>query len=852
MQKPSFVAGLTPASIAAGLLGMLLTGIGTQYFEVVIGLGFLTEHTLAVPAIWALLFLIAFLAFVYVLGRTRLLNRAELLCVTFMMLMSAPLMTQGFWHRIVAVIATNPRDADFGRVDAMNDKLWPHGPNLLRGVFTADGRGEVASGPGVVWSRLEYDAGLTAELPVLRNDEAEAVTVLRVVLPVERDGHRLLSPGEPFMISVLASAQDLGPAARYFCRLYSDGGSEFVPVFESAQATRPTYLHQKGFQRIGVYGFKLPAGLRERLTVEFGLSGTGEVVLADPKFFSVSVLEGIYRGRPVVSESQLAQVPPEQRSGLLVRPDRLLSVAGIKFLLSGYIPVRDWLGPMAVWTSFVVLGLVACTCVNILMRRQWMENERFQMPVGRIPMELIDDGGQVAAAPPLWRNRLLWIGLVATFVWECCKAWSFYNPKVPNLAINVPISTYFTDPGWGGMWTNCRFEVVSIFLAIGMFMELNVLLSFVLGTFLYRLQFLVGYKLGNTNPGFPWGYQQTTGAFLGYAVIVLFFARKYLANLVKAAAGVRPDLASPNEALSYRWALLLLAGTFVGTALWAKWMGMTVLGMLVFFVLLLAMGFVSTRIRVECGTPWGYIVPGNLGLFMMAIGGIPLFGPQAVVFCFIASFMLCPTVFFLIPGAQLEFIEIGRRWQVRPRHLFWTVVVALVGGMVVGGWVFLSNAYAMGGSTHPYGWAYDSKTWYFFSFDQAMTNATSEMLGKTVESGGFDPSWIAMGASAVVTMGLTTLRQLFAGFWFHPLGFVLGSTTGGGFINYIWGSLLAAWLIRWTTLKFGGAVTVRTKLQPIFIGVFVGACLAYLAIGLHAAYLKSIGIERFYGLLYPG
>jgi hypothetical protein len=444
----------------------------------------------------------------------------------------------------------------------------------------------------------------------------------------------------------------------------------------------------------------------------------------------------------------------------------------------------------------------------------------------------------------------MWAGLGAGFTWEILKAWNFYNPKVPNLAFNVLISSYLSDPTWGGMWNNCRLEVVSIFLAIGMFMELNVLFSLVVGAFLFRAQMWIGYRAGNTNPSYPWGFHQGIGAFLGYALIVLFFTRKYLLAVLKAAVGRRPSMISANEALSYRWAFVLLIATFFGTALWAKWMGMTVLGMLVFFVLMLIMGFVATRLRVECGTPWGYIVPGNLAVFIMAIGGIPLFGPEAVVFCFIASFMVSPTVFFLIPGAQLELIEIGRRWNVRPRDLFWTGVTALVGGMIIGGWIFLSNAYAMGGSTHPYGWSYDTKTWYFFSFDQAMNTATNTFLGKTVDPGAFDPSWIAMGLAAVITMILTWLRQMFAGFWFHPMGFALGSTAlSGGFMNYIWGSLLVAGIIRWVTLKFGGAVTVRTKLQPIFIGVFVGAVLAYLVIGLHAAYLRSIGIERFYSIL---
>ena len=86
----------------------------------------------------------------------------------------------------------------------------------------------------------------------------------------------------------------------------------------------------------------------------------------------------------------------------------------------------------------------------------------------------------------------------------------------------------------------------------------------------------------------------------------------------------------------------------------------------------------------------------------------------------------------------------------------------------------------------------------------------------------------------------------------HPIGFILGSTSGGGgFIGYVWGSLLAAWVIRSIVLWFGGAVTVRTKLQPLFVGVFLGGVLAYLLLGAHAAYWKSLGIEKIYPILTP-
>jgi hypothetical protein len=91
-------------------------------------------------------------------------------------------------------------------------------------------------------------------------------------------------------------------------------------------------------------------------------------------------------------------------------------------------------------------------------------------------------------------------------------------------------------------------------------------------------------------------------------------------------------------------------------------------------------------------------------------------------------------------------------------------------------------------------------------------------------------TWAYIGAAAATAM-VTVLRQIFPGFWFHPAGIVLAATAYGfGMLRYwtfnLWGSLVAAWVIRLLVLKIGGAAAVRNTLFPFFIGVFLGAVTA--------------------------
>ncbi len=71
---------------------------------------------------------------------------------------------------------------------------------------------------------------------------------------------------------------------------------------------------------------------------------------------------------------------------------------------------------------------------------------------------------------------------------------------------------------------------------------------------------------------------------------------------------------------------------------------------------------------------------------------------------------------------------------------------------------------------------------------------------------------------------LTLVRQFFSGFWFHPIGFLLGWTNINN--GAPWGTLLVAWAIRLAVLKIGGARAVRNKLLPFFTGAFIGCILS--------------------------
>jgi hypothetical protein len=671
----------------------------------------------------------------------------------------------------------------------------------------------------------------------------------------------------------------LGPGASYFCRLYYDEEKQFAEeIFASSDPPEINYLHKKGFRRFGSYGVVVPTTVRDHIYLEFGFAGAGTVSFRDARLMSVGGIESFLRGRTIISQSELDSLPEEEKrgarpgnTGLVVRPDNMVSWAGIEFLLTGYIPLRHWAKMLLSWGSYVVLILVATLAVAVIMRRQWVDNERYPMPIAQVTMALVgSDTGDNNPFSAIWRNRIMWMGFGLALFWCLMRGWRQYNPEVPSMWISVPLKPYLDGVVWGQAWTEVNFRVYAVIIGLAMFMELNVLISLVIGFFLFRLQFWFGYNylaMGKSVGGsfaqttYPFAPHQVIASYVTYGLLVLFFTRGYLWKVLRAAVSGGPldkskrdgddTPATANqempELFSYRAALLLLIGSFAGIILWSKWVNIPPAGMLVYFGVLLLICFVAAKIRAECGAPFAAYFPHLAVVALPVLGGMSLFAPKGIVFVTLTMsvFMplFVPAVFFLIPGFQLELVEFGRRLRLPRRHILYTCVLGVLGGILIGGWVFLSSTNGLGADYAGNQTIFRAERQAFKTYSSELTTATQHMAeqsapspsqGPQAEPAPVKPEIWAYTFAASSTALVTILRQLFAGFWFHPIGLILGPSN---LPNFVWGSVLTAWIIRSLTLKLGGAVTVRTKLLPFFTGVFLAGVTAHVVMGLIAVFL---------------
>lgn len=105
--------------------------------------------------------------------------------------------------------------------------------------------------------------------------------------------------------------------------------------------------------------------------------------------------------------------------------------------------------------------------------------------------------------------------------------------------------------------------------------------------------------------------------------------------------------------------------------------------------------------------------------------------------------------------------------------------------------------------------------------------------GKNLDQGQFETvRLVATGIGAGIMFVLLFCRSKFLSFPIHPIGFVVTAafSTGQYFnpqasVNFIWGPMLIAWLLKSAIYKVGGT-ELFARLLPLIRGVIVGHLVA--------------------------
>lgn len=460
-----------------------------------------------------------------------------------------------------------------------------------------------------------------------------------------------------------------------------------------------------------------------------------------------------------------------------------------------------WVGPLAWWFAFILVFVGVLVCLNLLMRRQWTEVERLTYPIIQAPYALTEPGGDTL------RSRPFQVGFAVATAVHLVNGANYYLPSVPLLGLRIEdISPFVTSEPWRAIgWT----PVTLYFWVVGIVYFIPLELSFSCWFFyaVAKGQRVLGAAAGLSRlRGYPWGYEQQAGGWVGLFVAAVWLARDHIRRTFR-----RPMPGDADDSpVAYQvawWGLMLGVATLTAFLIamgFRPWVAAA------FVIIVLATNLTISKIRAELGHPQHefYYVSAE-PILVTTVGPLAL-GHRSValmplLYWWNRTLGSHPSPHILEALKLANMTHAPRRQQ---RRLIGAMFAATAIGLVSAAAALLFAAYR---------WGVESR---FLAYTAIPYESFGRAAGRLSHPQGPDAlPVLGMVGGAAASSLMMALRSRFLWWPLHPVGYVL--STSGWIINYLWFSFFVAWAVKLGVMKSGGVRAYR-RLAPLFIGFVVG------------------------------
>ncbi|HEY3281509.1 MAG TPA: DUF6785 family protein [Armatimonadota bacterium] len=472
-----------------------------------------------------------------------------------------------------------------------------------------------------------------------------------------------------------------------------------------------------------------------------------------------------------------------------------------------------WAKPLSLWMVFVGCLVLAAYCINTIFWRQWSKSERLTFPVIQLPMAMV-----VTGPSSLYRKRLFWIAFSLAGAINLVNGLSFLYPSIP------PIQTAFlADLGQAvaghSPWQAIGWTPINLYpfvIGLGFMMPLDLLLSFVVFYWVWKLERVIGMALGVEvsysallSSGYPHYRQQMMGVWIAILVSCIYTARLHLRGVWLRAWGDPRGADDRDEPVSYRFALI---GALVGTAGMTAFLiaaGMAWTLSLAFVLTLLGMYVAIARIRCELGPPCQDIPASGPDVMLSTLATPQTLGMRSNAVITSLFFLNAEHYRTAPSGTHLESLHMIDAEGRPGRRLWIALLLATILGGIVGVWGTLHMGYLFGGGVGLKG----APQWYAW---QSYTRLDAWESNPTEAAG---PAPVVAGVlSFCISMLLLQVRHHVLAFQLNPIAYaVTGYWTG----DHFWFPILVAYLCKALTLRYSGLLGYRNAL-PFFQGLILG------------------------------
>ena len=473
-----------------------------------------------------------------------------------------------------------------------------------------------------------------------------------------------------------------------------------------------------------------------------------------------------------------------------------------------------WATPVLWWTAFITVLIFGMLCINIIVRKQWIEHEKLSYPIIQLPLQLTE-----TPQNRLFQNKLMWLGFGVAGALALWNGVNFLYPILPELRTRVRNFQIFTESPWNAMG-RIPFSLYPFAIGLGFFIPLDLSFSCWFFFWYWRFMRVLGAALGlRSLPRFPYMNEQASGGYLALCALAIWASRRHLLDVAKTVLGLRSRGYKPHlqntvsedtrqEPMSYRGATLGLIAVMAFLVLFCYYGGAEIWVMFAFFVIYYMISIAITRMRAELGTPVHDLhYSGPDEILSRTVGTRRLGRDNLIMF----------SMFWFINRAhrshpmphQLEGFKIMERTNMSMNRIIFALTLATILGSLAGFWALIDRGYRLGMEVRAYWPSLSAFGIEPYRRLAGWLQAPEETL---IAESGF------MGIGFLLTTVLMFFRMRFVWWPFHPAGFAISTSWG---MNVTWSCLFMSWLIKWLILQYGGVVRHR-KIAPFFLGLILG------------------------------
>lgn len=480
----------------------------------------------------------------------------------------------------------------------------------------------------------------------------------------------------------------------------------------------------------------------------------------------------------------------------------------------GAVPWGQWFTPLFCYGLFVIPLYISFFCLSTLLRRQWVEHERFTFPLVQFPAELVQSPKQGHKLGPVWYKWSLWIPVIGLTLIHTLNGLQKFYPALPQVNLyHHPIQGIAGRPF--NVLNGVRYPIYPLVVGFGFLLKREVLLSLWFFYLFLQGERVIASALGLSPARTFIGYgspafasQQAAGMALGLTFWIVYSARGYFRDIWRQTFTSEHPLADSEEAMPLRWAL---TGWLISMAImftWLVYFGGDALS--AFFTMLFGtVAYVVLAWMVAQGgvlflqSPWS---GAEMGVNLL---GFRSFTPRGVLVSNeIEGIVMLDLREFSLPHL-LDDQKFTDTVHVTRRGLMVSVAVAMLVAIVISGNQAIRLPYQYGASM-----MYDK--WAYVSSPQRPLNFLSQQLSQPLPA---QPgAWENLAAGLVGFWVLMMAQTRLIGFPVHPAGFIFAS---GYPLACFWFSFLLAWVLKTMVLRYGGLKRYQNAL-PFFYGLILG------------------------------